>query len=325
MAATTGTASFMNTLTRGFLLGLVVPIAVALTVTAISAQYVPDSPLLGSLARMLESAAPQLLLAALPVALVVAALGARPLALVVGLGMVAAAAMLVVQHRNVSQPINATENTDLTVIWFNLQWTNRTDPSQIAEALIASDTDIVILAEPGAVRSMRQRLADTYPYQAGCQGPCGIVILSRIPFDLLAVQRPGPMNEDRMMVVGIDIPGLGPLTLVGLHLIKPWYYGITEQEIDTLFRTLARYPGPMVVAGDFNSAPWSKRMRKIVAATGLALPRRPIPTWPAQAGTLGVPLDNVLVRRGPVLTALEPWGMGLGSDHRGLRAEIALP
>lgn len=315
----------MNTLTRGFLLGLVVPIAVALTVTAIGAQYVPDSPLLGSLARMLESTAPQLLLTALPVVLVVAALGARRLALGVGLGMVAAAALLVVQHRTVSHPAVPTANADLTVIWFNLHWTNRTDPGQIAEALIASDADIVILAEPGAVRSMRQRLAEAYPHQAGCQGPCGMVVLSRIPFDLLAVQRPGPMNDDRMMVLGINVDGRAPLTLVGLHLIKPWYYGIAEQEIDTVFRTLARYPGPMVLAGDLNSAPWSKRLRKIVATTDLILPRIPIPTWPAQAGSFGIPLDHVMVRGGPVLRRLEPWGMGLGSDHRGLRAEFALP
>ncbi|OSP56731.1 endonuclease/exonuclease/phosphatase family protein [Pseudoruegeria sp. SK021] len=315
----------MRDQTRLVLLGVLAPIAILGPAIALTAQFFPDLTLIGTLARILESAAPQLLLAALPVIAAVALLGGRLLALVLLLGTLIGGAGLVVQHRAMSQPVDATARNDLTVLWYNMLWTNPTDPDRMVAALIASEADVVLLAEPGYLRGIRHRLTEAFPYQTGCDTTCGIVALSRIPVAKTVRIQPGPLQADRIMVLELDLPGRAPLTLAAMHLIKPWYYGITEVEMDSVLTTINGIDGPLIVAGDFNSAPWSQRMRWVARSTGLALPRRPIPTWPAAAGPLAVPLDHILVRDGPVLRRLEPWGDGLGSDHRGLLAEISLP
>ena len=66
-------------------------------------------------------------------------------------------------------------------------------------------------------------------------------------------------------------------------------------------------------------------MRGIARDQSLGFAVWPVPTWPAAAGRFGVPIDHVLVRGGPRLVSIAPWGAELGSDHRGLLAALSLP
>ena len=47
-------------------------------------------------------------------------------------------------------------------------------------------------------------------------------------------------------------------------------------------------------------------------------------TWPVEAGALGVPIDNLLTRSGAVIESIATLPDTFGSNHRGLRAQVAI-
>ncbi|ETX15954.1 hypothetical protein OCH239_12030 [Roseivivax halodurans JCM 10272] len=117
------------------------------------------------------------------------------------------------------------------------------------------------------------------------------------------------------------------MDIVAAHLVKPWYLSVAAGEASYAARILKRGPRqrPLLVVGDFNAAPWSRRVRSFEETHGLRHPPRPVGTWPASLGNFGVPIDHMLVRRGVRFAWQKAWGGHLGSNHRGLLAGIALP
>jgi endonuclease/exonuclease/phosphatase (EEP) superfamily protein YafD len=280
---------------RGVLAGLLLPLAAGLPLAGFGLQYVPDSTFPGTLARILESAGPQLLLASVLPILALALVGARRLAGLCLLLAIGSGAALVAQRVATSAPLAADAPVDLRLLWFNADFRNPTPPAEIVAAIRASGADLVMLA------------------------------LSRYPLQDLQVISPGIAWDERMAVFDLTLPGRVPVSFVALHMTKPWFYGIVDDEIDTIEAALPRHPGPMVLAGDLNSAPWSLRLRWLRRVAHLEDPLVPIATWPAAAGGYGLPIDHVLVRGGPRIVSIAPWGAELGSDHRGLLAALSLP
>ncbi len=310
---------------RGVLAGLLLPVAAGLPLAAVGLQFVPDSTLPGTLARILESGAPQLLAASLLPILALALIGARRLAglcLVLALG---AAAALAVQRAVTASPLATAAPVDLKLLWFNADFRNPTPPAELAAAIRASGADLVMLAETLRLGPALEGLADLYPYRAGCAATCEVSVLSRHPLERLQLLTPGIAWDERMAVFDLTLPGRAPVTFVALHMSKPWFYGIIDREIDIVEGALRQRPGPLVLAGDLNSAPWSLRLGWLRRIAALREPLLPVATWPASAGWLGLPIDHVLVRGGPRIVAIEPWGAALNSDHRGLLASLSLP
>lgn len=316
----------MSSFLRGVLIGLLLPLAAGLPAMALCLQYFPNIPLAGTFARLLESAAPQILVAALPFILAVALLKARRLALACLTLVLVTAGFLVLQHRLATAPMAPGEQADLSLLWLNARFDNPTPPARIEAAIRDESPDIVMLGETYQLFETKESLRDLYPHQIGCLSACEVMILSKFPFELRAVHRPGIAWKERMIVVDLSLPGRSePVTLVALHMVKPWYFGITELETRHVIEELDIHSGPLILVGDLNAAPWSQRLRYLRVRTGLTPPRIPIPSWPASAGAFGVPIDHVLVRGGPQLVSIAPWGADLGSDHRGIAAQIALP
>ena len=77
--------------------------------------------------------------------------------------------------------------------------------------------------------------------------------------------------------------------------------------------------------GDFNAAPWSRPLREIAGTSGLRPLRWPPATWPVDMGRLGLPIDMAFTGNGALITDIRPFGQGLGSNHMGFVAGIALP
>ncbi|MCA8881935.1 MAG: endonuclease/exonuclease/phosphatase family protein [Rhodobacteraceae bacterium] len=310
---------------RGTLLGLLLPFAVGMPLAAIGLQHVRDSPFVGTFARMFESPGPQILAASLiPIALI-AIVGARRIAAAcLALALLCGGGLVVEQWR-AGLPLVPTASADLRLVWLNANFRNPLPPERIVDAIRASGADLVMLAESKKVGPHLDSLSDLYPYRAGCIETCEISVLSRYPIDNLVVRGPGNAWKERLFLFGLTVPGKAPVTIVALHMSKPWFYGIIDQEIDTVEEEVRKRPGPMVLAGDLNSAPWSLRLHWLRWLAGLRPPTRPVPTWPDEAGPLGIPIDHVLVRGGPRIVSIAPWGADLGSDHRGLIAELSLP
>lgn len=302
------------------------PPAVALLLCAGSAQFWPDGPVLGQFGRILESFAPQMLLALVPLLGALALLGARRLAAVLALAGMLCAGGLVGRHLAVSAPLVPERPVDLRVLWFNVLADTTTPPAVLAQAVAESGADVAMLTEAAPLRGEFAGLARIYPYRLGCQErDCETVILSRLPFETEVIRDLGQPKPERLLSVQIDSPTGRPVTLLATHLAKPWFYGWIERDRWFLRDQLARSRGALIVAGDFNAAPWSQRMAGYFETDGLVPPRRPVATWPVWLGRFGVPIDHILLRGGAQMVSLAPWGDDLGSNHRGLIAGIALP
>ena len=140
-------ARVMPSFSRGVLVGLILPFAVGMPLAGFGLQYVPDSVAFGTFARMLESAAPQILVAALLPVAALALVGARRLAAGCLALCVLSGAALAVQQSVVSAPMAPAAPTDLRLLWFNADFRNHTPPERILDEIRDSGADLVMLAE----------------------------------------------------------------------------------------------------------------------------------------------------------------------------------
>lgn len=291
-------------------------------------HLVPDNlPLLSVLLRMLDSLRPHLLGLAGLGAAALTGLGMRRSGLACLLAAALGGGLLILDYRARALPAGAAEADGLTVLWFNLRKDNPVDSARLEAALRSSGADVIVLSEARPAQPVMQGLRDLYPYQAGCAAPqaCELLILSRVPVGApeLFATFAGP---DRFAAFEPRLPGRPRVRIVALHRVKPWYLGMTGMEQAWIDAVLARAPQrPLIVMGDFNAAPWSRPLRSLERAQGLRHPPRPIATWPRRLGPFGMPIDHILLRGPAELRSIAPWGEGLGSNHRGLLARIALP
>src|SRR5690606_30148579 len=115
-----------------------------------------------------------------------------------------------------------------------------------------------------------------------------------------------------------------PVTVVGIHLSKPYFDNASLIEIQQLRRALAEIEGPVILAGDFNAAPWSEPLDFLARDQGLAPPPSHPATWPVRAGMFGVPIDNMFTRGSAQIMEIEAGADSFGSNHRYLLARVGL-
>ncbi|WP_158971912.1 endonuclease/exonuclease/phosphatase family protein [Chachezhania sediminis] len=216
--------------------------------------------------------------------------------------------------------------TELTLLWFNLLYDNPTPPAEIEAALRDSGADIIILTEAAAARELAGPLAPLYPHRLGCEeagSTCNLLVLSRLPL-ADAELRALDFAPERMATFRARAADGQVLQVVAAHLSKPWYIANSRSEDRAIRRQLRQMTDvPLLLVGDFNAAPWSRRLHRIEGYNGLRHARRPVATWPSRLGPLGIPIDHALVRGGAALADVVPWGAGLGSNHLGLLVTVA--
>jgi endonuclease/exonuclease/phosphatase (EEP) superfamily protein YafD len=215
----------------------------------------------------------------------------------------------------------------LRIATFNL-WGGNDRMDEVAKFLVEIDADAVVLQEVtrehGA--ALRQALRSRYPFVLG---ETGLVILSRYP--ILAegrIDRPGfpPWISLMLRWARLDVNGT-TFELAGVHLARPFYPELQQQDIIALTEFVHGQTLPLVVAGDFSMSPWTEKLRRFTAATGLARYNTLHFTWPMRRGELPllpfVAIDNVFASRS-FATIGTKGGPRLGSDHRPIVADIAL-
>lgn len=311
---------------RAFLTGMLLPPVLLAGLACATVLYWPEAEGVRTIGRMLDSLVPQLLLLGLAGAALLAALRAFRAAAAGFLVILLAGGLLVGRHLAQSAPLDPGRPADLTVLWFNMLGSNPTPPETLAAALAASPADLIILGEAQPLRNHLDRLAAAFPGQAGCRDRrCDVLVLWRRDGISAEVLRMGRAQEERLARVTVAVPDRAPLTVLAAHLVKPWFFGFSEADEWSLYQALAAAGGPLLLTGDFNAAPWSRRLQQLVRDCDLDLARRPVASWPVSAGPFGVPIDNMLTRGGAVPVGIEPWGAGLGSNHRGILMRLALP
>ena len=203
------------------------------------------------------------------------------------------------------------------------------DLGKAEKVLRKENPDFIVLLEAHRDWARRMpQLAAAYPYfyEAIETKPSRIVILSRYPAKAHPLRtwdyNPGLFAE--MKLEGRNF------TLVGIHPSSPKIQR-DHQDRKLQYQQLAYFftqtpPGELVVAGDFNSSPWSYYYRILTSRMpfksameefGLHL------TYPVGGVFMGVPIDQCLHTEGVILKALRR-GDDLGSDHYPMIMEFDL-
>jgi endonuclease/exonuclease/phosphatase (EEP) superfamily protein YafD len=215
----------------------------------------------------------------------------------------------------------------LRVVTFNV-WHYNDRMAEVAKFLAGTDADAVVLQEVGKPNGalLRQALQSRYPYSAG---DWGIIILSKHPIlDDGRIDRPGYPPWISLMVrwVELEVHGM-KFELAGIHLARPFYPELQEQDIEAMIAFARSRTLPLVIAGDFNMSPWTEKLGRFERRSGLEGYNTFDPTWPMQRRSMPllplVAIDNVFASPQFARIAFVP-GPPLGSDHRPIMADLAL-
>ena len=225
----------------------------------------------------------------------------------------------------------AGRGSELKVVTFNLLNDNRTNADKVRGFLIAQNADFIFLQEArgfiyasGGPEAAARQLAPSYPYRSGCEPgqKCSLLLLSKHP--LRSVRRPDVSpGYHRFVIAEADVRGRD-VTLVGVHLAKPLESGRQEQQLTVVSDIVRDLPRPLILAGDFNAAPWSTALRRFLTKAGLVYSYGYHPTWPVWGHRLGLPIDHVIVG-GLRPVEAQAWPNAMGSNHFPVIAKMAAP
>lgn len=310
---------------RSWFLGVMSPVLLLVALAAARpARWWPSGGRLPDVIVILDSLALHMAGLALVVAAILALLHLRVPALLLALIALGGLAELQLQKRAHGMALLPETGAAPSILWFNLLKTNPVPADDLIATLAAAPADLIILAEAGPLRGHLPELRRVFPVVQGCDTQrCELLVLSRqVPVSLSQRKLYGTRPE-RLVHARFALPDGQSLSVIGAHMVKPWYHGFRQVDEWYLMDEIDRSAGPLVVVGDFNAAPWSRMIRHLSARCGLVSPRSSPATWPAQLGWLGVPLDGILLRGGAGVSGVAPWGADLGSNHRGILLDVA--
>lgn len=218
----------------------------------------------------------------------------------------------------------------IRVVWLNAQ--SGTAGASVRRYLLSTDADLILLSEFHAEAGMvAPELAEAYPHWITCAEPhaCNVVVLSRRAPLAARPEHEASSNDLRLVWAQYDIEG-APLRLVATHLQRPYPASRQAAQRDELVSVLdAGARADTILAGDFNSTPWSFALRRFDDAAGLTRYDRAMTTWPAASWTrlrlpapeAFMPIDHVYAGANWRLVSLRR-GPRTGADHFPIEAEF---
>jgi endonuclease/exonuclease/phosphatase (EEP) superfamily protein YafD len=305
---------------RALLTGLLMPVAFGGAAWALAAQGGRWSVRLDVLTHF----APLVLFAGLATAIygvLFESGGARRWLLALGIITIASSASLIAPEylRPRSEPLPAGAPDQIKLIQFNAWGRNQSLPRTI-EWLKAQDADIIVVEEASEIGPM---LTKALGYHVNCRF-CSVIILSKAaPVSRKLPPMPGERNDRPPVARATFRDARGEYTVIGTHLTWPIYGGWQQAQGAMISRLLDTFPKErLILAGDFNSTPWSFSRRREDATFGLERRTRAVFSWPAgRFSRLQIdmpfpllPIDHVYAGAGWRTVDVER-GPLLGSDH----------
>lgn len=255
---------------------------------------------------------------------------ARWLILAVSLvGLVAAARLMLPEFTRSTGPhTGADAPGQLKIIQFNV-WDRDEDPVGAVDWIAGQHPDIVVLEEttPEFRRLVEAKTGWTSP----CRD-CEVMIYSPRPAQVTPLPKPpGPRPGPLAHATFTDANG--PFTVIGVHNAWPTDGADQQRQEKRLAAVIAAFPRERtIVAGDFNSTPWSFSRRYWDAAFGIPRRDRAIFSWPAgkmekahrrlRIPIAILPIDHVYAGPGWATVSVTR-GPKLGSDHYPIVAVLA--
>ncbi|MGH6913903.1 MAG: endonuclease/exonuclease/phosphatase family protein [Geminicoccales bacterium] len=212
-------------------------------------------------------------------------------------------------------------------------WSANPTPGEVLAFVRASDADLVLLvdAKRRRWRQVLSELGALYAYRAPQSWREGapVILLSRHPVLVEEVVHP-PGGRRPYLLAELAVGGQ-KLVVVGVHPSSPSPTdpGDSRQrnrDLDHFAEVVGGADRPVIVAGDFNTTPWSPHFQDLVAAGGLrnaASGHGYVATWPTWFWPALIPIDHVLLK-GPLAVTTVRRGPAVGSDHYPLIADLRL-
>lgn len=204
----------------------------------------------------------------------------------------------------------------LKVVQFNV-WHNNRDPEAVLRWLDLERPDIAVIEENSP--DFLAALARHPGWHVGCPH-CEVMILSRMAPIEIATHRPHG-GEVAPLTRATFRDARGEFEVIGVH--DAWPTDLDQQYQEwRLAGAIAATPRTRtIVAGDFNSTPWSFSRRRWDKAFDLIRRERALPTWPARRykrlrwlGLPFLPIDHVYAGPGWATVSVGR-GPRLSSDH----------
>jgi endonuclease/exonuclease/phosphatase (EEP) superfamily protein YafD len=217
-----------------------------------------------------------------------------------------------------------------TRVYFANVWARNDRLADIGRSITEADADVVALIEVTETQAagLSLILKDYEHSLSGTPSPRfeggpRTVVASKHP-----IAKRGATYADGLAVIEAEVrtPD-GPVRLVVVHLTRPWPYDdprAQERQLTRLVERINEGGGDNVVlVGDFNATPTSRRLTAFREQAGLQVAPAPTGTWPSPLpGPLRIAIDNAFV--GPELSVVSrKIGRANGSDHRPVIVEVA--
>jgi endonuclease/exonuclease/phosphatase (EEP) superfamily protein YafD len=208
----------------------------------------------------------------------------------------------------------------LTVVSFNV-WTQNQRLDEVSHWLLNQNADVIVLQEMTSQNRdpIKRKLAATYPHVYDC-GCSDIVMFSRQAW-IAAGGQPRTAEQPALSWMTLVDRNGREVRVVGL---RPRFINAPDRyaaHYEWLVRNTATLGDRVILAGDFNAAPWSWQMMRFVAASGLRRHGTYAASWPSFLPV--VLIDNVLTTP-DIKNVSFRTGPFLGSDHLPLVAIVAL-
>jgi endonuclease/exonuclease/phosphatase (EEP) superfamily protein YafD len=202
----------------------------------------------------------------------------------------------------------------------NIEYENQ-DVAAVQAFIESADPDILILEE--FTPTWEEDLADLkteYPYfmTRPRSDAWGIALYSRIPYEEIDVDDPGPRTYPTIYA-HYNLDG-SPVTVIGTHPAHPVgdeNVQARDSQLAVLVEFASHRTEPVLMCGDFNTTLWSVTFREFLtdadlrnAAQGFGLQ----PTWPTTFPPILTPFDHCLVSDEVLVHHFET-GPNTGSDH----------
>jgi endonuclease/exonuclease/phosphatase (EEP) superfamily protein YafD len=305
---------------RGILTGLGL-VAIALLIGISMPTILPGQELLQSLRFHIGIA-----LVVVPLLLLLFGAWRRALVLLVLIALsLGQGALVVMSQLQTRAPMAAqTPAAEFSLLSFNVLSSNERG-AEIADYIVHTMPDVAVIMETPGIEDQLDILAPIYPYRIGCDNPatCDLSLMSRTPLRDAKMYRMQPFKRERLIVAKTTIGGQD-VTLVAVHLSKPYFDEAAWAELWQVRTLLDTITGPVVLTGDFNAATWSDTVADFVSRTKLVPPPSFPATWPVRLAGLGVPIDNMFSRDGALIEQSAALSSSIGSNHRGILAKVGI-
>ncbi len=219
--------------------------------------------------------------------------------------------------------VHAGPPASITLVQLNLSFRN-TALDSVAALVREQKADVVTLQEVNRdTRAVIESLGDDYRQVVLCPfaGVGGVAVLSRL--ELAPGESSGCADGEGMAWLRVMIEGRA-VSVATLHLHWPYPFRQARQ-IDALEPRLRKIPRPILLAGDFNAAPWSHAAARIADATETTIAGGLRPSFSIRFGgwvpSITLPIDHVLLPNGMVVQDIR-LGPGPGSDHASIVARL---